>query len=79
VTNNLGRRCQEHKSKINKGFTQKYNVFKLVYYETFNYIISAIKREKQIKDYNRSKKQNMITEFNPSWKELFTESKIIKP
>ena len=52
VTNDLVRRCYEHKSKIVKGFTQKYNVDKLVYFEIFDSIELAIKREKQIKGYS---------------------------
>jgi putative endonuclease len=51
VTNNLGRRCNEHKKKLIKGFTAKYNIEKLVYYEIFDMIIDAIAREKQIKGY----------------------------
>jgi putative endonuclease len=51
VTNNLGLRCNEHKKKLIKGFTAKYNIEKLVYYEIFDMIIDAIAREKQIKGY----------------------------
>lgn len=56
VTNDLERRCHEHKNKLLKGFTQKYNVDKLVYFESFNYIDKAILREKQIKGYSRKKR-----------------------
>ena len=56
VTNDLERRCYEHKHKIVKGFTQKYNVDKLVYFEKFDFIDLAISREKQIKGYSRAKK-----------------------
>ena len=56
VTNDLERRCYEHKRKMIKGFTQKYNVDKLIYFEEFDSIELAIFREKQIKGYSRSKK-----------------------
>ena len=70
VTNDLERRCYEHKQKLIKGFTQKYNVDKLVYFEEFDSIELAIFREKQIKGYSRSKKDDLINEFNLGWKEL---------
>jgi len=76
VTNNLERRCNEHRNKVNKGFTRKYNVNKLVYYEKFSYILSAIKREKQIKDYNRNKKIKLINAFNAQWDDLFINNKV---
>ena len=71
VTNNLVRRCHEHKNGLIKGFTKKYNVSKLVYYEVFDHIETAIKREKQIKTITRAKKETLINGFNPEWKELF--------
>ena len=70
VTNDLERRCFEHKQKKIKGFTQKYNVDKLIYFEKFDIIDLAIAREKQIKGYSRSKKLALIDEFNKEWKEL---------
>ena len=73
VTNNLIRRIFEHKSKKIKGFTEKYNVIKLVYYELGENIEGAIKREKQIKNLVRRKKIAMITTFNPSWKDLYQD------
>jgi len=79
VTNDLVRRCYEHKSKIVKGFTQKYNVDKLVYFEIFDSIELAIKREKQIKGYSREKKLQLINQFNKEWKELYSEGNILKP
>jgi len=79
VTNDLERRCYEHKNKIIKGFTQKYNVNKLVYYEVFDSIELAIVREKQIKGYVRKKKQLLINQFNISWQNLYSEGGIIKP
>ena len=59
VTNDLERRCYEHKQKIVKGFTQKYNVDKLIYFEKFDFIDLANSREKQIKGYSRLKKMNL--------------------
>jgi putative endonuclease len=70
VTNNLERRCYEHKKKLIKGFTSKYNVDKLVYYEVFDMIIDAIAREKQIKGYTRIKKKKLIENFNNNWDDL---------
>lgn len=79
VTNNLERRCFEHKQKIIKGFTSKYNVDKLVYFERFDLIDSAIAREKQIKGYSRVKKEVLINKFNIEWKDLFADGKINSP
>jgi putative endonuclease len=70
VTNDLERRCSEHKKKLVKGFTQKYNVDKLVYFEMFDLIELAIAREKQIKGYSRIKKTALIEKLNKDWKEL---------
>lgn len=70
ITNNLARRCLEHKQKINKGFTNRYNVDKLIYYETFQYVIDAIRREKQIKGYSRMKKLALIMKSNFDLNEL---------
>jgi len=69
-TNNLYRRISEHKSGLIKGFTQKYKVDKLVYYEETNYINNAIAREKQLKGWLREKKIALIESFNPSWEDL---------
>ena len=71
VTNDLERRCFEHKQKKIKGFTQKYNVDKLIYFERFDSIDSAIAREKQIKGYSREKRLVLINQFNNDWMELF--------
>ena len=65
VTNNLIRRVYEHKNKLVKGFTSKYNINKLVYYEVFSDVREAIYREKQIKSWSRNKKIEMIEKFNP--------------
>lgn len=70
VTNNLTRRVAEHKAKINKGFTYKYNCDKLVYYETFDQITEAINREKQIKNWKREWKNKLVNELNADWKDL---------
>jgi putative endonuclease len=70
VTNDLERRCYEHKHKKIKGFTQKYNVDKLIYFERFDLIDLAIGREKQIKGFSREKKLALINQFNKEWKEL---------
>lgn len=73
VTNNLERRVSEHKQNLVKGFTQKYNCHKLVYYETFSNVTNAINREKQLKGLLRIKKQNLIKTINPTWKYLSQE------
>ena len=70
VTNDLKRRINEHKSKLIDGFTKKYNVDKLVYYERTNDVMTAIKREKQLKGWNRVKKDALVSKMNPEWKDL---------
>ena len=70
VTSNLPKRVWEHKNKVVEGFTEKYNVDKLVYYETTDSIESAIKREKQLKNWHREWKINLIKEMNPEFKDL---------
>jgi putative endonuclease len=70
VTNNLERRVLEHKSKVIPGFTQKYHIDLLVYYEEFEEIRDAIVREKKIKGLNRSKKTDLIQSCNPNWEEI---------
>ena len=72
VTNNLMRRVYEHKNKLDvKCFTARYNINKLVYYETTTSIEGAIYREKQIKAGSRKKKEELINAFNPEWKDLY--------
>jgi len=71
ITNDLIRRVYEHKNKLVEGFTEKYNIDKLVYYELFNDPINAITREKQLKGYSRKKKVELINSFNPEWKDLY--------
>ena len=70
ITNNIIRRVYEHKNKLNKGFTQKYNINILVYYEIHTDINEAITREKKIKGLLRSKKIELIENFNPKWIDL---------
>lgn len=70
VTSNLQKRIWEHKNKVIEGFTKKYNVNKLVYYEITNSIETAILREKQLKNWHRKWKLNLIKEFNPEMKDL---------
>ena len=82
VTNNLVRRCHEHKNKIIKGFTEKYNVNKLVYYEVFDFVDLAIQREKQIKGYSREKKEILIEKVNQNRDELYKNgvvTKLVRP
>ena len=71
VTNDLNSRTEDHKNKVVKGFTKKYNINKLVYYEIFENIEQAIKREKQIKTGSRQKKINLIKTINSEFKDLF--------
>ena len=71
VTNNLERRMYEHKNKIIDGFTKKYNLTKLVYFETTDSIESAIRREKQLKNWHRDWKVKLINDFNPDWRDLY--------
>jgi putative endonuclease len=73
VTNDLVRRVYEHREKVVPGFTKKYNVNKLVYYEMTESIESAIMREKQIKGGSRQKKLDLINGMNPQWKDLYED------
>ena len=70
MTNNLERRIQEHKQKRVAGFTARYNVNKLVYYEETNDVHVAIAREKEIKKWRREKKNNLVMTKNPEWQDL---------
>jgi putative endonuclease len=70
VTNDLLRRAHEHKTKLTKGFTSKYNCNKLVYYEVFDFVDLAIRREKQMKNLKRAQKIALINRFNPTWTDL---------
>ena len=71
VTSDLIRRVYEHRNKLFPGFTAKYNVGMLVYFEEFSDIESAIYREKQLKKWNRKWKLDLIEEWNPGWKDLY--------
>lgn len=71
VTSNLVKRIYEHKNNIIEGFSKKYNIHKLVYYEITDDIESAIRREKQLKKWNRKWKMNLIEKNNPEWKDLY--------
>lgn len=73
VTNNLKKRVYEHKSKLIAGFTKKYNVVNLVYYELFERIDDAIARKKQIKAGSRQKKIDLINSINSNLKDLYNE------
>jgi len=73
VTNNLMRRVFEHKNGFIKGFTQKYNVHRLVYFEETPDIQSALKREKQLKKWRRQWKIDLIEKENPKWNDLFEQ------
>ena len=70
MTNNLQRRVYEHKEGLISSFTEKYNCKKLIYFETTNDVDEAISREKQLKGWVRTKKENLIKTLNPSWKDL---------
>ena len=73
MTNNLLRRVYQHKHKLCGGFTKKYNVNKLVYYELYSNVDDAIRREKQLKGWKRVRKNALVEALNPEWKELYTE------
>jgi len=70
VTSNLEKRVYQHKTKAYKGFTEKYNCNKLVYFEVFTDIKQAISREKQLKKGNRKRKDDLVNSMNPEWNDL---------
>ena len=70
VTNDIERRVYEHKTKMVPGFTEKYNVNKLVYFEETSDVRAAIAREKEIKKWRREKKNSLVVTVNPDWKDL---------
>jgi putative endonuclease len=70
VTSNLPKRIYEHKNKLVEGFTEKYNADKLVYFEQTEDVNSALRREKQLKNWHRDWKINLINSFNPQWRDL---------
>ena len=73
VTSDLVKRVYEHKNNLVEGFTQKYKVHNLVYYETTDDINSAITREKQLKKWKRTWKMELIEKNNPGWRDLYFE------
>ena len=79
VTNNLCRRVYEHKNHLIKNtFTAKYNLEYCIYFEEFQYFDIAIQREKELKKWNRQKKEALINKKNPEWKEIATEKGIVQ-
>lgn len=70
ITNDLQRRVYEHKNKLVKGYSEKYNLKKLVYFEETNDVMSAIEREKQLKNWHRAWKINLIKDKNPGFADL---------
>ena len=73
VTSNLQRRVWKHKNNVHEGFTKKYGVHRLVWYEMTNQIEAAIRREKQMKKWRRQWKIDLIEENNPNWDDLYDE------
>jgi putative endonuclease len=73
VTNDLARRAWEHKNDLVKGFSQRYSVHRLVWYEIHEDVLAAITREKQLKKWNRDWKVNLIQKMNPDWRDLFAD------
>ena len=71
ITNNLGRRTYEHRTDAVNGFTSRYGVHRLVWYESYEDVTEAIAREKQLKHWNRDWKIRLIEEFNPDWSDLY--------
>jgi putative endonuclease len=76
VTKNLCRRVAEHKSKVNKGFTKKYNCDKLVYFEEYRLVSDAIAREKQLKNWKREWKDKLVLDVNTDWKDISEEIRV---
>ena len=70
VTSNLPKRLYEHRNGLADGFTKKYNIHKLVYFEQTSDVYSAISREKQLKNWSRAKKNLLIEHQNPTWRDL---------
>jgi len=73
VTNNLQRRLREHQNQLVEGFTKKYNVHKLVYFEEILEILAALEREKELKKWRREKKNKLVEQVNPEWCDLSLE------
>jgi len=84
VTNNLFRRVLQHRSGVNDAFTEKYKVFRLVYFETFHDVRNAIAREKEIKGWDRRDRVGLIQSRNPTWEDMAADwgtevSSLLKP
>ncbi len=77
VTNDLVRRSYEHKHKLVDGFTKKYNISKLVYYEQYEEVGAAIAREKQIKGWTRAKKNALVESVNPMWQDVTEQIMVV--
>ena len=73
MTSDLIRRVFEHKQKFVQGFTSKYNCIELIYFEDTSDVSVALEREKQLKRWNREKKERLIEKMNPTWKDLYEE------
>ncbi len=73
VTSDIAKRIYEHKKKLVKGFTEKYNINKLVYFEETTDVMTALQREKEIKKWRREKKNQLVNQVNPAWKDLSLE------
>jgi len=73
VSSNLIKRVYQHRNDLVAGFTKKYKCHKLVYFEKYGDINTAIKREKQLKKWSRKKKESLINNFNPIWKDLYDD------
>ena len=73
VTSNLVQRIWQHKNEVVEGFTSRYHIHQLVYFEQHSDMLTAIVREKQLKKWNRAWKIRLIEEFNPEWKDLYPE------
>ena len=78
VTNNLERRIYEHKNKLIDGFSKRYNLYKLVYYDYTDDVYSAIQREKQLKKYGRQRKIDLIKSQNPNFEDLYFKNIVDK-
>ncbi len=76
MANDLARRIKEHKAKKSDGFTKRYNIHQLIYYEELQYVDRAIAREKEIKGWRREKKKTLIEKVNPNWKDLSEASQV---
>lgn len=73
VTNNLRRRIWEHREKLIEGFTKRYNLAKIVYFEEYHDVREAIAREKYLKGWKRDRKQVLVASKNPGWKDLWED------